>query len=141
MIVPHVLGKLGRGFTYIAVDTNADCLRGQQRQRSRDLHCIQANSCKLPLRTSSADLVVFHHAIDDILETCGPSGVYDSIGEALRVVRPGGYMIFSHCFIEHDPYTSEISLEDVEEMLEEFGQANYNRRRARHQDWLFLEVE
>ncbi len=87
------------------------------------------------------DLFVFHHAVDDILETCGQSGVYDSIGEALRVVQPGGYIVFSHCVFDHDPFTLDISLEDVEEMLAEFGQTNCNRRTAHHQEWLFVQVE
>lgn len=143
IVVPYLLEKLGSDFTYLSVDINPGHLRLQSKGLSRkeSAYAVQATARCLPVRNSVVDLFVFHHAVDDILETCGQAGVYDSIGEALRVVQPGGHIVFSHCVFDDDPFTSEISLEDVEEMLAEFDQTNCDRREAHHQEWLFVEVE
>lgn len=141
VIVPRTLLKRDAPFTYVAVDIDLHHLDIQRRGIRNDEACsICAASSDLPLKTGSVSLFIFHHAIDDILETQGLAGIELSLKESLRVTTEGGVLAFSHCVFDYDRFTKKISLDDIETILAKSGSFEFEKRRGTQQDWLIVKV-
>jgi len=139
--VPRTLFKRGAPFTYVAVDIDAHHLHVQRRAiRDAHVHTICGSSSALPLKASSVNLFIFHHAIDDILETEGMAGIESSIKESLRVTTVSGAIVLSHCVFDADEFTKKISLRDIERLLLDNGPLKIEKRRAKQQEWLIARV-
>ena len=141
VVVYEALLDRDASFIYVAVDIDPYHL-GLQRCAAGNAHAYRvcASSSCLPLKTGSVDLFIFHHAIDDILETEGMAGIELSLQASLRVTRNGGLIIFSHCVFESDEFTKKVSLADVEEILAKTGRFGLEKRSGRQQDWLIVKI-
>ncbi len=94
-------------------------------------------SC-LPFRGASLDVVLYHHGIDDVYETEGRDGLQRSLGEAWRVLCPGGLVIASHCEFAYDPATEAVSLDDIEGELVPRGGEVVLRAAGARMHWLVV---
>lgn len=136
---PWTLARLGRGARYIAVELDWEHLMLQRGSLDGQPYLLLlADSCQLPLADESADVAVFHHAIDDVFETRGKSGVQHTIAEAARALKPGGYMIFSHCELVGDEATFGIDLDFARQVGAGCGLVEVRRESAAAQDWLLV---
>jgi len=138
--LPHVLKRIASSFRYVALDmerTHIQLQRGGVGAAS--VHGVVGDAVHLPLRSGCVDVFVFHHAIDDILETRGFGGVKASVEGALGALKAGGCMIFSHSVFTYDPYTLEISVSDIQVFLEGKVRGRFQRVDGPRQRWLLVE--
>ena len=137
--VPTILHNIHLNSAYVSIDIRKEHLQLQSLPlHSKENQGIMADATYLPLRDGSVDLFIFHHALDDILETKGFNGMWASITEALRTLRHNGQMIFSHCVFSNDRYTKEISLENVARFLKKIMIGSFQSIKGRRQEWLFV---
>jgi SAM-dependent methyltransferase len=73
--------------TRIGIDINHDVLVKEGKQH---FQAVEGNACLLPLRDSSVDIVLFDYVLHHLV---GQGEMENSISEAWRVLRPGGYVI------------------------------------------------
>jgi len=138
--IPHVLKKITSSFRYVSLDMEKAHIQLQKEgDGTANVEGVIGDATHLPFRLRCVDVFVFHHAIDDILETRGFQGVKTSIEGALRVLKQGGFMIFSHSVFSYDPYTLNISLSDVQAFLQNRIDGCFKRIQGPRQDWLLVE--
>jgi len=136
---PWTLARLDRGARYIAVELDWEHLLLQRGSLNGQPYLLLlADACQLPLADESADVAVFHHAIDDVFETRGKSGVQHTITEAARALKPGGYAIFSHCELVGDDASFGIDLDFAMQACAESGLLEVRRISESAQDWLLV---
>lgn len=136
--VPYVLNRLNKPFTYITIDLLENHIR-LQKTGEESITGILADAAQLPLSNNSVDLFMFHHAIDDILETRGMRGVSLAIDDAFRTLKDDcGFMIFTHCLMWWDPDTGRIDIKDIEDILEKSFDFNKTAIES-GQDWLIVD--
>jgi len=138
IVLPYLLHGIQAGCRYISVGRDVSHLKMQRRGAHLEFISVKGDSTALMLDNGCADMVVFHHAINDIWLSRGMEGVYQSLDEAARVVRSGGVMIFSHCEMDWDPSTKEMSLDHVKRHLEQQNAYSFEASRGAMQDWLLV---
>jgi len=121
---------------YYAIDIRPEPL-SLKKKESRDSEGIVADATNTPFVSGSFDIVFFHHAIDDIIETRGRGSLPDFTREGARVVRRGGTLAFSHAILSGDKYTRLAGLEDVRRAWR--GRGTMKRIHGKLQDWLIFE--
>jgi len=138
--VPLVLKRITSSYRYVALDIEKAHIQLQKEGGgTANVEGVIGDAAHLPFRHGCADVFVFHHAIDDILETRGFEGVKASIEEALRTLKAGGFMIFSHSVFSYDAYTLNISLSDVQAFLQNRISGCFRGIQGSRQDWLLVE--
>jgi len=138
--LPHVLRKIASPFRYVSLDMERAHIRLQREGvGTATVQGVVGDAVHLPLRSGCVDVLVFHHAIDDILETGGFGGVKASVEGALGVLKAGGSMIFSHSVFAYDPYTLKIGLSDIQAFLEGKVKGRFLRIDGPRQRWLLVE--
>ncbi len=136
---PWTLARLGRGARYIAIELDWEHLLLQRASLNGEPQLlVLGDGCKLPLADESTDVAVFHHALDDVFETRGKPGVRQAVTEAARALRPGGYVIFSHCELVGDEATFGIDLDFAMQVGTDCGLVEVRRESAAAQDWLLV---
>jgi len=138
--VPHILKNIALPFRYISLDVNKAHIKLQKEGvGTSNVQGVVGDAIHIPFHNESVDMIVFHHAVDDILETRGVEGVKSSIEDALRTLKPEGCMIFSHSIFANDPYTFNIDLLDVQTFLEKRITGRFIRIKGFRQKWLIVE--
>ncbi len=138
--VPHVLKRIALPFRYVSLDMEKMCIQLQKEGVGKlDMEGVAGDAVHLPFRPGCVDMFIFHHAIDDILETKGPEGLRASIEDALRTLKAGGSMIFSHSTFNYDRYTLKIDLYDVQALLQHRIKGRFKSIDGRRQKWLLVE--
>jgi len=122
--------------SYFALDLRPEPLF-IKRGESQALEGVVADATQLPFISGSFDVIFYHHAIDDIIETRGKGSISDFIEEGMRILRSGGTLVFSHAILSGDPYTELAGLEDVKVALAGEGKTQYMHGNL--QDWLIFE--
>lgn len=133
-----VLASQAPGALYIPLDPEPRHLRLLREALGGRTRPVRARGSRLPFRRGSVDVVLYHHGIDDVYETEGREGLRRSLGEAWRVIRPGGLVVASHCVFSYDEASRTVSLDEVEEELGRRGAEVVLRRAASRMDWLIL---
>ena len=126
----------GPGVNYLALDLRPEPLR-IRRGRSKALEGVVADATRLPFVSGAFDVIFYHHAIDDIVETRGEGSIPEFIGEGIRALRGGGTLAFSHAILPEDPYTELAGLEDVRAVLR--GEGKMRCIQGNRQEWLIFE--
>lgn len=121
---------------YFAIDIRPEPLILKKKE-SKGLEGIVADATCTPFVSGSFDIVFYHHAIDDIIETRGKGSLPDFTREGERIVRKGGTLAFSHAILPGDPYTKLAGLEDVRKVWMKKG--TMRRIQGNLQDWLIFE--
>jgi len=138
--LPHVLKKIASPFRYVTLDMERAHIRLQREGvGTATVQGVVGDAARLPLRDGCVDLFVFHHAIDDILETGGFGGVKASVEGALGALRAGGCLIFSHSVFAYDPYTLKVGLSHIQALLESKVKGRFQRIDGPRQRWLLVE--
>jgi len=138
--VPRALKKVAPSFRYVALDMERTHIQLQRAGvGAASVQGVVGDAVHLPLRSGCVDVFVFHHAIDDILETRGFGGVKASVEGVLRVLKAGGSMILSHSVFIYDPYTLKISVSDIQAFLEGKVKGRFQRIDGPRQRWLLVE--
>jgi uncharacterized protein YbaR (Trm112 family) len=139
-VVPYLLHTIQPECRYISIGRDASHLKMQRNGAHSEFLSVKGDSTALMLDSGSADMVVFHHAINDIWLSRGIEGVHQSLDEAIRVLASKGVMIFSHCEMDWDPSTKETSLDQVKEYLQRQKPNVYSFEASRGpmQDWLLV---
>jgi Trm112p-like protein len=138
IVVPHLLHEIQPECMYISVGRDGSHLKMQRSGAHLKFLSVKGDTTALMLDNGCADMVVFHHAINDIWLSRGIEGICRSLDEAARVVRDGGVMIFSHCEMDWDPSTKEVSLDQVKTHLERQRGYSFEASRGPMQDWLLV---
>jgi malonyl-CoA O-methyltransferase len=73
----------------IGLDLSKDMLRFAQESRNENINWLEADVHKIPLQTESVDLIYSNL----VIQWCDPLDV--AIAEMLRVLKPGGLIIFT----------------------------------------------
>ena len=133
-----MLKRIGSSFHYVSFDIEKKHIN-LQKEGVQIVEGVVGDAVHLPLRHGCVDIFVFHHAIDDILETRGSEGIRASIEEALRTLKAGGCVIFSHCIFSYDPYTLEMDLSDVQDFLQSKVKGRFRNIDGSRQRWLLVE--
>lgn len=137
--VPHILKKKCLSSNYVSVDIEKGHIQLQKEGVvTPNMEVVVADATHLPVQDEQVDIFVFHHAIDDILESHGFEGLWASIEEALRTIKKGGCIIFSHCVFSHDPYTTKTNLKEVHNFLKGSVIGLFQEIRGSQQDWLIM---
>lgn len=136
--VPYVLKRIGLPFRYVSFDIEKRHIN-LQKEGIQDVEGVVGDATYLPLWSRCVDVFVFHHAIDDILETRGSEGVRTSIEQALRTIKAGGCMIFSHSIFAFDPYTLKMDLSEVQDFLQTRIKGKFQNIDGSRQTWLLVE--
>jgi len=138
--VPHVLKRNAMAFGYVSLDLQKAHIRLQRKGvGNTNVNGVVGDATRLPFRHRCVDMFIFHHAVDDILETKGFGGVKASIEEALRTLKQGAYIVFSHCVFSYDPYTLDIDLSDVQAFLQHRIKGRFQRIDGPGQSWLLVQ--
>jgi ubiquinone/menaquinone biosynthesis C-methylase UbiE len=137
--IPFIIEKKKISCFYISIDLEKSHINLQKKGiGTKNVEGLIGDASNSPLINECVDIFVFHHAIDDIIETKGFKGLYASLEEAIRVLKKGGCMIFSHCIFSSDPFTKDINLSIVQSFLEGRIKGNFRRVQGSMQDWLFI---
>ncbi|MGQ9514937.1 MAG: class I SAM-dependent methyltransferase [Thermoproteota archaeon] len=120
---------------YIALDIRPEPII-LKRNESKIVQGVVADALFMPFISESYDIVFYHHAIDDIVETRGKGSIPDLIAEGERVVRSGGALVFSHSIIAGDRSTKIVGLDDVKKELDYRGEIK--QIRGTFQSWLIF---
>lgn len=138
--VPHVLKRIRSSCDYVSLDLEKAHIRLQKKGAgAAHVQGVIGDATRLPLRDGCVDTFVFHHAVDDILETRGLEGVKSSIEEALRALKEGGCIIFSHSVFSYDHYTLKIDLPKVQTFLQRRVKGRFKMIDGIRQRWLLVE--
>ena len=140
IVVPYLLRAIQPECRYISIGRDVSHLKMQRNGAHLEFLSVKGDSTALMLDDGCADVVVFHHAINDIWLSRGIEGVHQSLDEAARVLASTGAMIFSHCEMDWDPSTQETSLNQVKQYLQRQRQNIYSFEASRGpmQDWLLV---
>lgn len=140
IVVPYLLHAIQPECRYISVGRDVSHLKMQRSGANLEFLSVKGDSSALMLEDGCADMVVFHHAINDIWLSRGIEDVHRSLDEAARVLASKGVMIFSHCEMDWDPSTKETSLNQIKEYLQRRQQNIYSFEASRGpmQDWLLV---
>ena len=138
--VPHVLKKSASSFRYVSLDLEKTCIQLQRNGvGNMNVEAVVGDAVNLPFRHKCVDIFIFHHAIDDILETRGLEGLRASIENALRTLKIGGTIIFSHSVFDYDQYTLKIDLFKVQALLRNRVEGYFKKIDGPRQKWLIVE--
>jgi len=138
--VPYALKRLAPSFRYVSLDVERNHVQLQkQGAGNTNVEGLVGDATQLPFRDRCVDTFVFHHAIDDIFETRCLEGVITSIQEALRTLKAGGSLIFSHNVFTYDPYTLKINLTYVQDFLQRRIKGRFQTIDGPKQRWLLIE--
>ena len=133
-----VLARLAPRALYLPLDPEAGHLRLLREALGGGVQPVRARGSRLPFRSGSVDVVLYHHGIDDVYETEGREGLHRSLREAWRVIRPGGLVVASHCVFAYDEASKAVSLDEVEGELAPLGAEVLRRTSGSRMDWLVL---
>ena len=138
--VPYALANLAGSFIYVSVDILIHHILLQRSGvPSEKVNGVLGDAVYPPLAKNSVDLIIFHHAIDDIFETRGMAGVALAIENAFETLKKGtGCMIFTHSIMDFDPDTRKVDLTDVESILNKAFDCRQTRINS-GQEWLVVD--
>lgn len=131
--IEAALGSVKPNVRCFAIDIRPEPL-AIKKEENRELEGIVADATCTPFVSGSFDIVFYHHAIDDIIETRGKGSLPGFTREGERIVRRGGTLAFSHAILSGDPYTELAGLEDVRKVRTRKG--SMRRIRGDLQEWL-----
>jgi SAM-dependent methyltransferase len=137
--VPFIINKNKMPCFYVSIDLERSHIQLQRKGiGTKNVQGLIGDATNSPLRNECVDIFIFHHAIDDIIETKSFEGLYASLREASRTLKKGGCMIFSHSVFSSDPFTKNINLSIVQSFLEGRIKGSFRRYQGSLQDWLFV---
>jgi len=114
IVVPLLLSRLGIQVSYWSVGTDLGHLRQQREGVAFDIHTVRGDATALPFASSTVDLYIGHHAINDVWLSKGDAGVEASYVEMDRLLRPDGYLIQSDVHLQHDARVGDPSTKIVD---------------------------
>jgi len=137
--VPRAVGRAAPSSRYVTLDVEREHILLQRAGSGGvEVEGVVADATCPPLVDGCADIFVFHHAIDDIFETRGVEGVRASVEAALRALRGGGCLVFSHSVFASDPFTERVGLADVRALLEGRIRGQIQELEGPAQSWLIV---
>jgi len=140
MAVPSALRRIAPSFRYVSLDIEKAHIQLQRKGAGKaNVEGLMGDATRLPLRDKEVDIFIFHHAIDDVLETRGSEGLMASLEEATTALKTGGCMIFSHSVFTYDLYTLKIDLTCIQDFLQGKVRARFQKFEGPMQTWLLVE--
>lgn len=96
-IVPFILERINKRVTYISIDNSVyNLLKQKKAMENFKINSIIGDATSVPISSDSIDIIIGHHAINDIWATRGEVGLEKAIKENIRLLKPGGTLIHSH---------------------------------------------
>lgn len=125
-VVPTILNRICPSVTYLSIgDYSLHLKKQQDGVPNFPINSIIGDATRLPLKNDSVDILIGHHAINDIWLSKGFQGVKESTYESMRILKSNGYLIYSHSYNAYDELrTGDIScravdLNTIEQLLDE----------------------